>query len=404
MTSMKQNKTLKNKQTIGPLKYPSVTLQDVNSGFSTNELFNNIYNFYVPIDMISFSNENVVNRSIWVSDDEQYSSNSDIVTIIIHSSRYLPKKTVNDESKPLGAFISFQFRNHMPPKYFMRRKNGIRSRYSSKQIGFSVKIQDFELVYKTSKVPTAFVSLKKYTTKPRIRRKRSWKSSSSPISSSKNSVRKANSLENSQHKRKKFVKKTNSKDRATVKDKVKINNKQTPSISKETTSISKETTSRGEQQMPKIAQSPSLMDTSRNYYQTSSPVVNEFVSIDNTSSPQTQLMKDQFEETLISSNVNQKQSLRDFQFLLKESTNQDHFEFEFEHINTTSSSLSLDEILCSVPYNVHTSENEPIFDFDFNFDESIQDFKLSLENFMGEQPVNLETYSLPKSTSNFSFF
>ncbi|KAJ3429311.1 hypothetical protein M0812_24656 [Anaeramoeba flamelloides] len=387
MTSMKQNKTLKKNQTIGPLQYPSVTLQDINSGFSTNELFNNIYNFYVPIEMISFSNENVVNRSIWVSDDEQYSSNSDIVTIIIHSSRYLPKKTVNNESKPLGAFISFQFRNHMPPKYFMRRKNGIRSRYSSKQIGFSVRIQDFELVYKTSKVPTTFVSLKKYTTKPRIRRKRSWKSSASN-SSTKSSFRKAKSLGNSQHKRKKFVKK--------------INAKETASLSKETKSISKETTSRGEERMPKIAQSPSLMDTSRNYYQTSSPVVNEFVSIDNTSSPQTQLLKNQIEETLISSNVNQKQSFFDFQLLLKESTNLDHL--ELEHTKKTTTSFSLDEMLFSVPYNVHTSENEPIFDFDFNFDESIQDFKLSLENFIGETSFSLDTYSLPKSTSNFSIF
>ncbi|KAJ6253342.1 hypothetical protein M0813_01388 [Anaeramoeba flamelloides] len=376
------------KEPIGPLKYPKVTLQDINSVISRTKLFGHLYKFYVPINLISFSNKNVVKREIWVSDDEQFSINSDIVTIIIHSSRYVPKKVPSQEKKPLGAFISFQFRNDNPPKYFMRRKNGIRSRYSSKQSGFFVTIQDFNLVYKPNQVPKSFVSLKEYFKKPKIRRKRSWKPSQVPSTSSTTSKKKTKPVDNSKYKRKKLVKKINTKEKKTSKK--------------------HKNTSKNEK--PKnIPQSPNLNTTQRHSDQTSSPVINEFVNMDNhtfANSPQIQLLKNPIEDKFKSTNLNQKSSLNS-QFLFKDFPNQEQTKTEVKQTSTFSSSsislLPFDEMFFSIPneYQEFEIQNNSFFDFDLHFDEPIEDFKLSFDYFMEEQPINLDHYSFPKSNSTF---
>ncbi|KAJ3431944.1 hypothetical protein M0812_20869 [Anaeramoeba flamelloides] len=343
------------KEPIGPLKYPKVTLQDINSVISRTKLFGHLYKFYVPINLISFSNKNVVKREIWVSDDEQFSINSDIVTIIIHSSRYVPKKGPSQEKKPLGAFISFQFRNDNPPKYFMRRKNGIRSSISKN---------------------------------PKSEKKRSWKPSQVPSTSSTTSKKKTKPVDNSKYKRKKLVKKINTKEKKTSKK--------------------HKNTSKNEK--PKnIPQSPNLNTTQRHSDQTSSPVINEFVNMDNhtfANSPQIQLLKNPIEDKFKSTDLNQKSSLNS-QFLFKDFPNQEQTKTEVKQTSTFSSSsislLPFDEMFFSIPneYQEFEIQNNSFFDFDLHFDEPIEDFKLSFDYFMEEQPINLDHYSFPKSNSTF---
>ncbi|KAJ6248905.1 hypothetical protein M0813_00058 [Anaeramoeba flamelloides] len=375
------------KEPIGPLKYPTVTLQEINSVISRTELFGYLYKFYVPIHLISFSNENVVKRAIWASDDDQFSIDSDIVTIIIHSSRYVPKKGPSQEKKPLGAFVSFQFENGTPPKYFMRRKNGIRSRYSSKQNGFSVTIQSFKLVYKSSQVPTSFVSLKKFHKKPEIRRKRSYRPSQ-VSSTSTTSKKKPNPVDNSKYKRKKLLKKINFKEKKTSKN------------IKNTTKYEK----------PKnIPQSPSLNTKHRYSDQCSVPVINGFFDMKNhtsSDSPQIQSLKNPIEDRYKSTNFIEHSSF-DSPFPFKEFPTQEQTKTKLKQTNNFSSpsvsSLPFEEIFFSIPndYQEFETQNNSFLDFDFHFDEPIEDLKLSFDYFMEEQPINLDPYSMPKSNSNF---
>ncbi|KAJ3429291.1 double-stranded RNA-binding protein [Anaeramoeba flamelloides] len=164
-----ENKT----STIGPFQYPKNNLSDIETNFRIEELFKSLYQFYVPISLITFQNNNVVDRLIWVSEKRHYCSASDIATIIIHSSNYIPHKAkFKKEKQPLGALVSFEFLNERPSKYDMRRKNGIRSRYSSKEIGFVVSIKNFQFIFQEKRIPLRFSPLAKVSKKTSIQRKR----------------------------------------------------------------------------------------------------------------------------------------------------------------------------------------------------------------------------------------
>ncbi|KAJ6227062.1 hypothetical protein M0813_10215 [Anaeramoeba flamelloides] len=202
--------THKNQTPPVVFNYNQTNLLDLLSLYDQKELFSQTYKFYVAQEEINFENENVVNRSIWVSKEKEYSPNSDIVAIILHSSTYLPEKFENDKKKkkakkgkgkgktvidqngkkkkkklitklklkpkqmvkerekekrrlmekPLGILITFRFLQKIPPHYVMYRKNGIRSRYSSKSNHFPVIVEESQLVLKQSMVPTRFKTVK----------------------------------------------------------------------------------------------------------------------------------------------------------------------------------------------------------------------------------------------------
>ncbi|KAJ3434704.1 hypothetical protein M0812_01825 [Anaeramoeba flamelloides] len=185
--------------------YLQVTLKDLLSMSGDEDFFTRTFQFYVPLDTLNFENKGVINRSIWVSDNEEYSPKSDIVAIVLHSSTYLPEKYIINKSKkkkkptnlnlefiamkknknlitklklkpkqmqkeiekerkrlsekPFGLLINFKFLTILPKKYVMYRKNGIRSRYSSKPKHFPVIIEDSQLVLQKLNVPTKFLKL-----------------------------------------------------------------------------------------------------------------------------------------------------------------------------------------------------------------------------------------------------
>ncbi|KAJ3430221.1 mansc domain containing protein [Anaeramoeba flamelloides] len=152
-----QDQLKSNFKKMGVFHYDSITLIELSTLCEHKDLFQTEFQFYVPFKIINFENEKVTNRNIWVSDNKTYSSNSDLVPIIIHSSNYIPNKT-KLKSTPLGAIIGVTYLNSKPPMYNMKRKNGIRSRYSSKQTGFVVKICSFQFLLNKSDLPKVFIN------------------------------------------------------------------------------------------------------------------------------------------------------------------------------------------------------------------------------------------------------
>ncbi|KAJ3441422.1 hypothetical protein M0812_13434 [Anaeramoeba flamelloides] len=206
--------TNRNQTNTGTYNYKQTKLVDLLSLSHRKDFFSQPYQFYVSLEDINFENESVANRSIWISKKKEYSPNSDIVAIILHSSTYLPEqfetnkkkkgngkgpgkrkgkgKTVIDQNgkkkkkksitklklkpkqmakelekekkrlleRPLGILISFKFLKSIPSSYVMHRKNGIRSRYSSKPTQYPVIIERSQLVLKKSLIPKTFQVVK----------------------------------------------------------------------------------------------------------------------------------------------------------------------------------------------------------------------------------------------------
>ncbi|KAJ6250515.1 hypothetical protein M0813_16001 [Anaeramoeba flamelloides] len=144
-------------ETIGIFHYSKVTLNDIAEGYQSS-LYQHLFKFFIPIEEIDYGNQNVLNRNVWVSSNKIYSANSDLVALAIHSSTYVPKKK-GFKSSLLGVNMVFKFLDLVTPKFIMRRKNGIRSRFSSKKSGKVVQISHVEMITRKDEVPKQFETL-----------------------------------------------------------------------------------------------------------------------------------------------------------------------------------------------------------------------------------------------------
>ncbi|KAJ6234081.1 hypothetical protein M0813_00715 [Anaeramoeba flamelloides] len=144
-------------ETNGTFHYSNVTLNDIVKGYPSS-LYQSLFKFFIPIEEIHYDSEKVLNRNVWVSSNKIYSANSDLVALAIHSSAYVPKKKCF-KSSLLGINMVFKFLDMDTPKFIMRRKNGIRSRYSSKKSGKVVQISHVEMITRKDEVPKQFETL-----------------------------------------------------------------------------------------------------------------------------------------------------------------------------------------------------------------------------------------------------
>ncbi|KAJ6227952.1 32 kda heat shock protein-related [Anaeramoeba flamelloides] len=115
---------------LGPFHYRSVTLELIWNEISKEILHSGIITIYVPPEDLTFENEKVVSRWLWSSGEDEYTTISDVVPIVIHSSRYIPNKV--QKAKHFGILANFKFCEKHVTKLPMKRKNGIRSRFTSK--------------------------------------------------------------------------------------------------------------------------------------------------------------------------------------------------------------------------------------------------------------------------------
>ncbi|KAJ6244217.1 hypothetical protein M0813_21481 [Anaeramoeba flamelloides] len=129
---------------IGPFHYNSVNLETVGKEVGTSLLEHGVISFYIPPDELSYENDKVITRWLWSSGKDEYSIFSDIVPILIHSSRYLPRK--NLKQYHYGFIANFKYVQKKVNKMQMKRKNGIRSRFSSKETSHLVKILNLEII------------------------------------------------------------------------------------------------------------------------------------------------------------------------------------------------------------------------------------------------------------------
>ncbi|KAJ3439608.1 cell wall-binding protein yoch [Anaeramoeba flamelloides] len=137
---------------IGPFHYSELTLSSLCE--IVGEKSRNCYEFlfFIPGYCLTFENEQVKNRWVW-NWNTYYSSNSDLVAFLIHSSTFIPNKTAVN---PLGLLVTICFIDVKPPSYAMKRKNGIRSRYSSKLKGTCFFANSVEIIKDQEKVPSSY--------------------------------------------------------------------------------------------------------------------------------------------------------------------------------------------------------------------------------------------------------
>ncbi|KAJ6244043.1 hypothetical protein M0813_21302 [Anaeramoeba flamelloides] len=139
---------------IGPFHYSELTLSSLCEIIGSKPQRCSDFLFFVPGYCLTFENEQVKNRWVW-NWDKYYSSNSDLVAFLIHSSTYIPKKT---SQSPIGLLVTIRFIDVKPPSFAMKRKNGIRSRYSSKLKGSCFFAKSIEIINDQKKVPTDYFS------------------------------------------------------------------------------------------------------------------------------------------------------------------------------------------------------------------------------------------------------
>ncbi|KAJ3444454.1 enolase-phosphatase e1 [Anaeramoeba flamelloides] len=148
---------------IGIFHYSQATLKQIFDKTPKHLVYDYLYQFYIPISVVSYSHEKVVQRRIWVASKNRYCTNSDLVPLIIHSSTYVPDlEKKNENRQPLGIIMTFQYLDVNSPKFIMRRKNGIRSRYCSKSFDKVVEIINFKFVEMVSQIPLEFLKLGDY--------------------------------------------------------------------------------------------------------------------------------------------------------------------------------------------------------------------------------------------------
>ncbi|KAJ3427207.1 hypothetical protein M0812_26787 [Anaeramoeba flamelloides] len=168
------------KVVVGPFEYGKSTLLDILSSYSQKSIHQSSFTFYVPVEELKFDHVTIQKRWIWNGDEFEYSPHSDVVAILLHSSRYVPPKnskivhksiirynTINNRSveeqygtkklELVGVLASFRFLDKEVNKFSMKRKNGIRSRYSTKVVRPIVYAEEVQIVPTKNEIPTNFV-------------------------------------------------------------------------------------------------------------------------------------------------------------------------------------------------------------------------------------------------------
>ncbi|KAJ6241986.1 hypothetical protein M0813_23129 [Anaeramoeba flamelloides] len=137
---------------IGPFHYESVNLETVKNDIDLKTLNSGIISFYIPPKDLTYENDKVITRWLWSSGKDEYTIFSDIVPMVIHSSRYLPRK--NPKQFFYGVIVNFRYLQKKVSKLEMKRKNGIRSRFSSKETCHLVQILDIAIINTEEDFPT----------------------------------------------------------------------------------------------------------------------------------------------------------------------------------------------------------------------------------------------------------
>ncbi|KAJ3449450.1 hypothetical protein M0812_05599 [Anaeramoeba flamelloides] len=151
------NQEIEQISVLGPFHYSEITPQQIMESLSDRFVLGYNYLFYIPGSSLTFENPNVKKRWVWNSNTNQYNCNSDLVAFLIHSSHFIPKKT---SITPEGVFVTIRYLESDSNSYVMKRKNGIRSRHSSKLKGMSVKVQAIRIITGSDQIPKTFWSLK----------------------------------------------------------------------------------------------------------------------------------------------------------------------------------------------------------------------------------------------------
>ncbi|KAJ3440730.1 hypothetical protein M0812_14401 [Anaeramoeba flamelloides] len=147
-----RNEKMTQNGVIGPFHYSELALSSLCEIVGVKSRMCYDFLFYIPGYCLTFENEQVKKRWVW-NWSTYYSSNSDLVTFLIHSSTFIPKKTAIN---PLGVLVTIRFVDTKPPSYSMKRKNGIRSRYSSKLKGSCFFAKSIEIINDRGKIPTTY--------------------------------------------------------------------------------------------------------------------------------------------------------------------------------------------------------------------------------------------------------
>ncbi|KAJ6228036.1 hypothetical protein M0813_09174 [Anaeramoeba flamelloides] len=145
-------------QAVGPFLYPTTTLFEVISKTPKRLVSGYEYLFYVPFSELSYENEHVKKRWVWANENK-YHCSSDVVSILIHSSCFIPNKTAHQLE---GIIVTFKILKEKVSKFIMKRKNGIRSRFSSKKKGNCVQVTNMRLAYHSNQIPTNFLSISQF--------------------------------------------------------------------------------------------------------------------------------------------------------------------------------------------------------------------------------------------------
>ncbi|KAJ6230414.1 hypothetical protein M0813_07053 [Anaeramoeba flamelloides] len=144
---------------LGPFHYQDVTLKELSEKITQDKFYGCSYSFYIPSKDLTYQNKQVAKRWVWCSSRNHYSCNSDLVAFLIHSSQIIPEKRENNY---LGVIVTLQFFDSNCSIFVMKRKNGIRSRYSSKLMGLSPIVKSILTLTKQSQIPKVFWDLKQF--------------------------------------------------------------------------------------------------------------------------------------------------------------------------------------------------------------------------------------------------
>ncbi|KAJ3428728.1 hypothetical protein M0812_24060 [Anaeramoeba flamelloides] len=142
----------RNLKSIDIFHYRVNTLPSLETIFSPEELENKEFYFYIPKWVINRA-KILQKRWVWYSPPRFYSSQSDILAILIHYGSFDCKQSSLDL---VGVFASFQWVKDIPQYYDMKRKNGIRSRQSQNSEGRCVVVKQIILDTDGSLQPTLY--------------------------------------------------------------------------------------------------------------------------------------------------------------------------------------------------------------------------------------------------------
>ncbi|KAJ6244243.1 hypothetical protein M0813_21507 [Anaeramoeba flamelloides] len=156
LTTQQKEINLNQFPVVGTFLYPYTNLCDLCENIHPDILFQFCYQFYVPACNINYGNVKVKQRWVWTLGDK-YECTSDIVAILIHSSTVIPKKMVKRYE---GVIVTFQILNERIQRYVMKRKNGIRSRHSTKKKGLCAHVVGSTIIFDSKNTPENFLNIK----------------------------------------------------------------------------------------------------------------------------------------------------------------------------------------------------------------------------------------------------